>query len=78
MRIPPQDIPIVNNHPIDFERRLYPKSHQRAGSFLAKIHGKLVLTLGKLYSFFFIFFSYFKYNSMDSSRNGRCYGCTLF
>ncbi|CAF3371041.1 unnamed protein product [Rotaria socialis] len=41
MRIPVQDIPIVNNHPINFERRIYPKSHPRAGSFLAKIHAIL-------------------------------------
>ena len=41
MRIPVQDIPIVNNHPINFERRIWPKSHPRAGSFLAKLHGIL-------------------------------------
>ncbi|CAF4209967.1 unnamed protein product, partial [Rotaria magnacalcarata] len=41
MRIPVQDIPIVNNHPINFERRIYPKSHPRAGSVLAKIHAIL-------------------------------------
>ena len=39
MRIPVQDIPIVNNHPVNFERRIWPKSHARAGSILAKIHG---------------------------------------
>jgi hypothetical protein len=39
MRIPVQDIPIVNNHAINFERRIWPKSHPRAASFLAKIHG---------------------------------------
>ena len=41
MRIPVQDIPIVNNHPINFERRIWPKSHPRAGYILAKIHGSL-------------------------------------
>ena len=41
MRIPSQDIPIVNNHPINFERRLIPKSHPRAESILAKFHGNL-------------------------------------
>jgi len=40
MRVPTQDIPIVNNHPIDFERRLLPKSHPRAGSILGKFHGE--------------------------------------
>ncbi|CAF1353048.1 unnamed protein product [Rotaria sp. Silwood1] len=41
MRIPVQDIQIVNNHPINFERRVLPKSHPRAGSWLAKIHAIL-------------------------------------
>lgn len=41
MRVPAQEIPIVNNHPINFERRIWPKSHPRAASFLAKIHGIL-------------------------------------
>lgn len=41
MRIPAQDIPIVNNHPINFERRIWPKSHPRAGSIFAKIHGNV-------------------------------------
>jgi hypothetical protein len=40
MRLPIQDIPIVNNHPINFERRIWPKSHPRAASFLAKFHGR--------------------------------------
>jgi hypothetical protein len=40
MRIPIQDIPIVNNHPINFERRIWAKSHPNAGSIFAKIHGK--------------------------------------
>ena len=40
MRIPVQDITIVNNHPINFERGIWPKSHPRAASFLTKIHGK--------------------------------------
>jgi len=43
MRIPVQDIPIVNNHPVDFERRIWPKSHPRAGAFFAKIHGNLII-----------------------------------
>jgi hypothetical protein len=43
MRIPPQDIQIVNNHPINFERRIIPKSHPRAGAWLAKIHGNLLI-----------------------------------
>lgn len=42
MRIPPQDIPIVNNHPIDFQRRIWPKSHPRAGAIFAKIHGNSI------------------------------------
>ncbi|CAF1094588.1 unnamed protein product [Adineta steineri] len=41
MRIPIQDIPIVNNHPVNFERRLVPKSHPRAASVLTKIHAIL-------------------------------------
>lgn len=41
MRIPLQDITIVNNHPVDFQRRIWAKSHPRAGSILAKIHGKI-------------------------------------
>lgn len=41
MRIPLQDIPIVNNHPVNFQRRIWPKSHPRAGSFLAKLHAIL-------------------------------------
>lgn len=41
MRVPAQDIPIVNNHPIDFQRRLLPKSHPRAASILAKFHAIL-------------------------------------
>jgi len=40
MRIPLQDIPIVNNHPVNFERRIWPKSHPRAAAVLAKIHGR--------------------------------------
>jgi hypothetical protein len=40
MRIPVQDIAIVNNHPVNFERRIWPKSHPRAASALAKIHGR--------------------------------------
>lgn len=40
MRIPVQDIPILNNHPVNFERRIWPKSHPRAASILAKIHGR--------------------------------------
>jgi hypothetical protein len=40
MRIPIQDIPIVNNHPVNFERRIWPKSHPKAASVLAKIHGR--------------------------------------
>jgi len=43
MRIPVQDIPIVNNHPINFERRIGPKSHPHAGSILAKLHGNLII-----------------------------------
>jgi hypothetical protein len=39
MRIPDQKIEIVNNHPINFERRIWPKSHPYAASFLAKLHG---------------------------------------
>lgn len=42
MRIPLQDIPIVNNHPVNFERRIWPKSHPRAGSFLTKFHGMMI------------------------------------
>lgn len=41
MRVPAQDIPIVNNHPINFERRIWPKSHPRAGSCWAKLHGEI-------------------------------------
>ncbi|CAF1083425.1 unnamed protein product [Adineta steineri] len=41
MRIPAQDIPIVNNHPINFERGIWPKSHPRDGAFLAKLHAIL-------------------------------------
>ncbi|CAF2996447.1 unnamed protein product [Rotaria sp. Silwood2] len=41
MRIPIQDISIVNNHPINFQRRLLQKSHPQAGSVLAKIHAIL-------------------------------------
>jgi hypothetical protein len=41
MRIPLQDIPIVNNHPVNFERRIWPKSHPRAAAVLAKIHAIL-------------------------------------
>jgi hypothetical protein len=33
----------VNNHPIDFDRRIRPKSHPHDGAFLAKIHGNLIL-----------------------------------
>jgi len=40
MRIPIQDIPIVNNHPVNFERRIWPKTHPGAASILAKIHGR--------------------------------------
>ena len=40
MRIPVQDIAIVNNHAIDFDRRIWPKSHPRAGSLFAKLHGR--------------------------------------
>ena len=40
MRIPIQEIPIMNNHPINFERRIWAKSHPRAGSIFAKLHGK--------------------------------------
>jgi hypothetical protein len=43
MRIPAQDIPIINTHPINFERGIWPKSHPDAGSVLAKIHGNLIL-----------------------------------
>jgi hypothetical protein len=43
MRIPVQDIAIVNNHPINFERRILPKSHPRAGALFAKIHGNLMI-----------------------------------
>lgn len=49
MRIPLQDITIVNNHPVDFQRRIWAKSHPRAGSILAKIHGKI-----EYRSFFYI------------------------
>ncbi|CAF0914470.1 unnamed protein product [Adineta ricciae] len=41
MRVPFQDIPIVNNHPVNFERRIWPKSHPQAGSLLAKVHAIL-------------------------------------
>ncbi|CAF3555241.1 unnamed protein product [Rotaria socialis] len=41
MRIPLQDIAIVNNHPVDFERRIWPKTHPQAASVLAKIHAIL-------------------------------------
>ncbi|UJR14214.1 hypothetical protein I4U23_001207 [Adineta vaga] len=41
MRIPTQDIQIVNNHPINFERGIWAKSHPRDGAFLAKIHAIL-------------------------------------
>jgi hypothetical protein len=40
MRIPNQDIQIVNNHPVNFQRRIYPKSHPRSAAVLAKIHGR--------------------------------------
>jgi hypothetical protein len=43
MRIPAQDIPIINNHPINFERGVWPKSHPEAGSVLGKIHGNTIL-----------------------------------
>ena len=48
MRVPAQEIPIVNNHPINFERRIWPKSHPRAASFLAKIHGNFKIFFGDL------------------------------
>ncbi|CAF4729236.1 unnamed protein product [Rotaria sp. Silwood1] len=41
MRIPFQDISIVDNHPVNFQRRLLQKSHPAAGSVLAKIHAIL-------------------------------------
>ncbi|CAF0897527.1 unnamed protein product [Rotaria sordida] len=41
MRIPFQDISIVNNHPVNFQRRLWQKSHPEGASVLAKIHAIL-------------------------------------
>ena len=54
MRIPAQDIPIVNNHPINFQRRIWPKSHPRAGAIFAKIHGNSITFQGTANTCFFL------------------------
>lgn len=62
MRIPLQEIPIVNNHPINFERRIWAKSHPRAGSIFAKLHGKKLLIL--FYPNFYEFLHYFFFKAI--------------
>jgi hypothetical protein len=78
MRIPNQDIQIVNNHPVNFQRRIYPKSHPRSAAVLAKIHGrkKGKRIFDKLISF--LMNSDFKYHCLGSSCISRCDGCSLF
>ncbi len=80
MRIPVQDIPIVNNHPVNFERRIWPKSHPRAASVLAKIHGREKKKDNKdFYKLIILSIdSYFKYNCMGSSCISWCYDCSIF
>lgn len=77
MRIPIQDIPIVNNHPVNFERRIWPKSHPRAGSFLAKIHGTIKNRIKNTVEFFSLN-SNFKYHCLGIARISWCISCALF
>lgn len=78
MSIPVQDIPIVNNHPVNFERRIWPKAHRREGAILAKIHGRVARKLFYCFICFIFSSSYFKYHRLGSSSISRCYGCSLF
>ena len=75
LRIPLQDITIVNNRPINFERRIWPKSHPHAASVLAKIHGKITgikICVHNLSSS-----SYIEYHCLGSSGLSWCDGRPL-
>ena len=76
MRVPAQDIPIVNNHPINFERRIWPKSHPHAGSFLAKIHGTILFRFDR--ENYRVCLRYSQYYRMDSFGIDWCDDRSLF
>lgn len=78
MRVPPQDIPIVNNHPINFERRIWPKSHPRAGAFLAKVHGNAAEIVSIRLVNGSMSFRYSEYHRLDSLSIDRGDGRSIF